>query len=175
MPPLFGPDQCNRKQYVFYRTQISFIGIKKEGGTSNQTKWIKRAHLHAHVCIRDVPLVIISLIVLFKLSKSEVIKPSKAKSSKTERTKPSHTFSILIAVINCIAVDCPRFKFKLYLSTQFSRRFEKLNASQIIFSALFVYTQHNLCKWKNLKRNEFDGLFMDHILLILIIKPTANI
>lgn len=148
MPPLFGPDQCNRKQYVFYRTQISFIGIKKEGGTSNQTKWIKRAHLHAHVCIRDVPLVIISLIVvLFKLSKSEVIKPSKrkVKSSKTEWTKPNHTFSILIAVINCIAVDCPRFKFKLYLSTQFNRRFEKLNASQIIFSALFVYTHSTIC------------------------------
>lgn len=163
---------------VLSHTNLIYRDKKKEGRTSNQTKWIKRAHLHAHVCIRDVPLVNISLIVvLFKLSKSEVIKPSirKVKSSKTEWTKPSHTFSILIAVINCIAVDCPRFKFKLYLSTQFSRRFEKLNASQIIFSALFVYTQHNLCKWKNLKRNEFDGLFMDHILLILIIKPTANI
>lgn len=134
---------------VLSHTNLIYRDKKKEGRTSNQTKWIKRAHLHAHVCIRDVPLLIISLIVLFKLSKSEVIKPSKAKSSKTERTKPSHTFSILIAVINCIAVDCPRFKFKLEyrgsLSTQFSRRFEKLNASQIIFSALFVYTHSTIC------------------------------
>lgn len=173
MPPLFGPDQCNRKQYVFYRTQISFIGIKKKKVERPIKQSESSVRTYMHMCVYVMCHLWLSL--WFELSKSEVIKPSKAKSSKTERTKPSHTFSILIAVINCIAVDCPRFKFKLYLSAQFSRRFEKLNASQIIFSALFVYTQHNLCKWKNLKRNEFDGLFMDHILLILIIKPTANI